>query len=133
MRVWVFLAGAAVEGRALLKLQHSSRECTKAVGKEKNGQNAYQDFLVVGSLPPASSNSSNSSSKASRAFPTGRLQERAVLTIKVVESGRTTMPMQRIRAHLRKEVGIRPRVGGWGLQEAGFKRLLPHQEAGGRR
>ena len=105
MRVWVFLAGAGVEGRALLKLQHSSRECSKAVEGQKNGQDAYQDLLAVGSLPPAISR------KASRAFPAGRLQERAVLTTKVVESGRTTMPMQRIRAHLRNEAGIRPRAG----------------------
>src|SRR5436190_21820302 len=99
MRVWVFLAGAGVEGRALLQLRHSSRECSKAVEGQKNGQDAYQDFLAVGSLPPASSSSSSSNNnKASRAFPAGRLQERAVLTTKVGESGRTIMPMQRIRA-----------------------------------
>src|SRR6266516_194535 len=98
MQVWVFLVGAEVEGRVLLKHQHRSRGCSKVVEGEKDGQGAHQKFLAVGSLPSASS-----SSKASRVFPAGTLQERAVLTTKVVESGRITMPMQRIRAHLHKE------------------------------
>src|SRR5437764_14887505 len=104
MRVWVFLAGAAVEGRALLKLQHSSRECSKAVEGQKNGQDAYQDLLAVGSLPPAISR------KASRAVPAGILQERAVLTTKVVESRSTTMPMHRHRAHRPNEASSQPRA-----------------------
>jgi hypothetical protein len=101
----------------LLKHQHSNS--SSQYREAENGKCPRQDLLAT-------------SSKPSKLFPTGRLQQRTGLTIEVVETrtGRTIMPTQRIGAHLQKEAGVQPRMLALGLREADFKRLLPPQEAG---
>jgi hypothetical protein len=119
---WVFPAEA--EAAMLLKHRHSNSSSQSSKAEAVIGKCRRQDLLVAGALLLVSS-------RCSRVLLNGRLEWRAGTRIKVVETrtGRTTS-MQRIKARLQTEAGVKIRLQGAGVQQAEVKRLLRAQVAG---
>jgi hypothetical protein len=108
----------------LLKHRHSNSSSQSSKAEAVIGKCRRQDLLVAGALLLVSS-------RCSRVLLNGRLEWRAGTRIKVVETrtGRTTS-MQRIKARLQTEAGVKIRLQGAGVQQAEVKRLLRAQVAG---